>query len=54
MRRAAKLLLAPAARPFTIMAGAVLVLALMDRGTGYFLTLGTVFRSCSCSRRSDW
>jgi ribose/xylose/arabinose/galactoside ABC-type transport system permease subunit len=43
MRRAAKLLLAPAARPFTIMAGAILVLALIDRGTGYFLTLGTVF-----------
>ena len=43
MRRAAKLLLAPTARPFTIMAGAILVLALMDRGTGYFLTLGTVF-----------
>lgn len=43
MKRAVKLLLAPTARPFTIMAGAILVLALMDRGTGYFLTLGTVF-----------
>jgi ribose/xylose/arabinose/galactoside ABC-type transport system permease subunit len=43
MRPAAKLLLAPTARPFTIMAGAILMLALMDRGTGYFLTLGTVF-----------
>jgi ribose/xylose/arabinose/galactoside ABC-type transport system permease subunit len=43
MRRAARLLLAPRARPFTIMAGAVLVLALIDRGSGYFFSIGTVF-----------
>jgi ribose/xylose/arabinose/galactoside ABC-type transport system permease subunit len=43
MRRTAKVLLAPTVRPFTIMAGAILVLALMDRGTGYFFSLGTVF-----------
>ncbi|HEY7244037.1 MAG TPA: ABC transporter permease [Xanthobacteraceae bacterium] len=43
MTRAAKLLLGPAARPFTILAGAILVLALIDRGTGYFFSLGTVF-----------
>jgi len=43
MKRAAKFLLAPSVRPFTIMAGAILVLALMDRGTGYFFSLGTIF-----------
>ena len=52
--RAAKLLLAPTARPFTIMAGAILVLALMDRGTGYFFSSARCSASCSCSRRSDW
>jgi ribose/xylose/arabinose/galactoside ABC-type transport system permease subunit len=43
MNRAANALLNPTARPFTIMAGAIVVLALMDRGTGYFFSLGTVF-----------
>jgi ribose/xylose/arabinose/galactoside ABC-type transport system permease subunit len=43
MKRAAIFLLQPAARPFTIMIGAILVLALMDRGSGYFFSLGTVF-----------
>jgi ribose/xylose/arabinose/galactoside ABC-type transport system permease subunit len=43
MKRAAIILLQPTARPFTIMIGAILVLALMDRGTGYFFSLGTVF-----------
>jgi ribose/xylose/arabinose/galactoside ABC-type transport system permease subunit len=43
MKRAAIFLLAPTVRPFTIMAGAILVLALMDRGTGYFFSLGTIF-----------
>ena len=43
MKRAAITLLQPTARPFTIMIGAILVLALMDRGTGYFFSLGTVF-----------
>jgi ribose/xylose/arabinose/galactoside ABC-type transport system permease subunit len=43
MTRALTLLLGPRLRPFTIMAGAILVLALIDRGTGYFFSLGTVF-----------
>lgn len=43
MKQAAIILLQPKARPFTIMIGAILVLALMDRGTGYFFSLGTVF-----------
>ncbi len=43
MKRAAQFLLARAVRPFTIMAAAILVLALMDRGTGYFLSVGTIF-----------
>ena len=43
MQRAVKLLLNPAARPFVIMAGALIVLALMDRGTGYFFSVGTVY-----------
>ncbi len=40
---AIRFLLRPEARPYTIMAGAIIVLALMDRGTGYFFSLGTVF-----------
>jgi ribose transport system permease protein len=43
MKRVARSLLSPTARPFTIMAGAILVLALIDRGTGYFFSLGTIF-----------
>jgi ribose/xylose/arabinose/galactoside ABC-type transport system permease subunit len=43
MSRTAQFLLGPAARPFTIMTGAIVVLALMDRGTGYFFSIGTVF-----------
>ena len=43
MKRATEWLLAPSARPFTIMAGAILVMALIDRGTGYFFSLGTIF-----------
>lgn len=38
-----RLLLAPNARPFTIMFGAVIVLGLLDSGSGYFFSLGTVF-----------
>jgi ribose/xylose/arabinose/galactoside ABC-type transport system permease subunit len=38
-----RLLFSPTVRPFTILAGAILVLALIDRGTGYFFSLGTVF-----------
>ncbi|TMJ29242.1 MAG: hypothetical protein E6G96_10445 [Alphaproteobacteria bacterium] len=43
MKRATRFLLGPTARPFTIMVGAILVLAVMDRGSGYFLSVGTVF-----------
>jgi ribose/xylose/arabinose/galactoside ABC-type transport system permease subunit len=43
MGRAAKFLLAPSVRPFTIMASAIIVLALMDHGNGYFFSLGTIF-----------
>ena len=38
-----RFLIAPAARPFTIMAGAIVVLGLIDRGSGYFFSLGTLF-----------
>lgn len=43
MKRTARLLLQPSVRPFTIMACAIIVLALMDRGSGYFFSVGTVF-----------
>jgi len=43
VKRATEWLLAPSARPFTIMAGAILVMALIDRGTGYFFSPGTIF-----------
>ena len=43
MRHAAQILLAPRSRPYTIMIGAILVLALIDRGTGYFFSVGTIF-----------
>ena len=33
----------PTVRPFAILAGAFVVLALIDRGAGYFFSLGTVF-----------
>jgi ribose/xylose/arabinose/galactoside ABC-type transport system permease subunit len=36
-------LLAPSARPFTIVVGTVIVLGLLDRGTGYFFSIGTIF-----------
>ena len=36
-------LIGPRWRPFTIMGGAIAVLALMDRGTGYFFSVGTMF-----------
>ena len=38
-----KLLLAPTVRPFTIMACAIVVLGLIDRGHGYFFSVGTIF-----------
>jgi ribose/xylose/arabinose/galactoside ABC-type transport system permease subunit len=41
--RAARSLLGPSVRPFTIMACAIMVLALIDRGNGFFFSLGTVF-----------
>lgn len=40
---AIRYLLRPSTRPFTIMVGAIVVLALMDRGTGYFFSVGTIF-----------
>jgi ribose/xylose/arabinose/galactoside ABC-type transport system permease subunit len=43
MVRAVKFLLAYQARPFTIMTCAILVLAMMDRGSGYFFSIGTIF-----------
>lgn len=43
MLRALRYLLEPTARPFTVMLGAIAVLGLMDRGQGYFFSLGTVF-----------
>ena len=43
LARVFKLSLSPAIRPFTILACAILVLALIDRGTGYFFSVGTVF-----------
>lgn len=43
MMHAAKVLLGPDARPYTVMIGSIVVLALMDRGTGYFFSIGTVF-----------
>jgi ribose/xylose/arabinose/galactoside ABC-type transport system permease subunit len=43
IQQVGRILVAPAARPFTIMAGAVVVLGLIDRGSGYFFSLGTLF-----------
>jgi len=43
MIRAAKWLLTYQVRPFTIMFGAIAVLALIDGGSGYFFSLGTIF-----------
>jgi ribose/xylose/arabinose/galactoside ABC-type transport system permease subunit len=37
------LLLSPSARPFTVMAAAIVLLALIDHGTGFFLSAGTIF-----------
>ena len=38
-----KFLLSPTIRPFTIMACAIIVLGIMDRGHGYFFSVGTIF-----------
>lgn len=38
-----KRLIGPTLRPFTITAATILVLALIDRGTGYFFSVATVF-----------
>jgi ribose transport system permease protein len=43
VRDAARPLFAPSMRPFTVMAGTVIVLGLIDHGTGYFFSLGTIF-----------
>jgi ribose/xylose/arabinose/galactoside ABC-type transport system permease subunit len=43
IKRAAKILVSPETRPYTVMVGSIVALALMDRGTGYFFSIGTVF-----------
>jgi ribose/xylose/arabinose/galactoside ABC-type transport system permease subunit len=43
MTRLFSLLLNPTTRPFTVTAGSIAVLALMDRGTGFFFSIGTIF-----------
>ena len=43
LSRVVKFSLSPAIRPFTILACAILVLALIDRGAGYFFSVGTIF-----------
>jgi ribose/xylose/arabinose/galactoside ABC-type transport system permease subunit len=43
MKRTGQLLLSPSVRPFTIMAGAIVMLGLIDHGTGYFFSIGTIF-----------
>jgi ribose/xylose/arabinose/galactoside ABC-type transport system permease subunit len=43
VKRAAQLLLDHHTRPYVVMAAAIVVLGLMDRGTGYFFSIGTVF-----------
>src|SRR5262244_4416113 len=43
MARTINVLLDYRVRPFTIMVCAIVALALMDRGAGYFFSLGTVF-----------
>ncbi|MGH7090350.1 MAG: hypothetical protein ACREFQ_15750, partial [Stellaceae bacterium] len=43
MRALAQRLIGPQLRPFTIMAAAILLLAVMDRGTGYFFSISTAF-----------
>lgn len=43
MTRALSLLLNPYTRPFAVMLGSIILLALIDRGTGFFLSVGTIF-----------
>jgi ribose/xylose/arabinose/galactoside ABC-type transport system permease subunit len=43
IRDAARPLFAPSVRPFAIMASTIIVLGLIDHGTGYFFSLGTIF-----------
>ncbi len=43
MRSTLAVLFGSKLRPFTIMFGAIAVLALIDRGTGYFFSIGTAF-----------
>ena len=43
MMRALSLLINPHTRPFTVMVGSIILLALIDRGIGFFLSVGTVF-----------
>ena len=43
MKRFATLVLNPTVRPFTVMIGSIALLALIDRGTGFFFSVGTIF-----------
>lgn len=43
MMRALSLLINPHTRPFTVMVSSIILLALIDRGIGFFLSVGTVF-----------
>lgn len=43
MMRALSPLLNPHTRPFTVMVGSIILLALIDRGVGFFLSVGTIF-----------
>ena len=42
-RNIAQRLFAPSVRPFTIVLGTIIVLGLIDRGNGYFFSVGTIF-----------
>ena len=39
----AQRLLAPSARPYTIVISTIIALGLIDHGTGYFFSVGTIF-----------
>ncbi len=43
LQRVARSIFTPSVRPFAIMLGTIAVLGLLDHGTGYFFSIGTVF-----------
>jgi ribose/xylose/arabinose/galactoside ABC-type transport system permease subunit len=43
LQRVARSMFTPSVRPFAIMLGTIAVLGLLDHGTGYFFSIGTVF-----------